>query len=97
MQVWSEILEPTEAADLSNGVKFTDDSEFLHEYEWKTVPRNITVNETVSNNGSLIGSGQNDQKSYISGMEFTVSADSTNTGREDIERQSFFTKETPSK
>ena len=85
VQVWSKILEPTEAADLGNGVKFTDDSEFLHEYEWKTVPRNITVNETVSNNGLLIGSGQNDQKSYVSGMEFTVSADSTNTGREDIE------------
>ncbi|MGN0172964.1 MAG: leucine-rich repeat protein, partial [Acutalibacteraceae bacterium] len=85
VQVWSEIFTQDEIDALDNGVKFTEASESFHQYEWKTVPRNVTVNESVSSNGSLMGSGENDQKSYVSGMKFKISADSSNTGREDID------------
>ncbi|MGN0115062.1 MAG: leucine-rich repeat protein, partial [Acutalibacteraceae bacterium] len=84
VQVWSEIFSQEEVDALGKGVKFTEAGENYHEYEWKTVPRNITVKETVSSNGSLIGGGENDLKSYVDGMKFKVAADSSNTGRDDI-------------
>lgn len=84
-QIWSEIFTQNEIDELGNGVRFTDAGEYYHEYEWKTVPRSITVDESVSGNGSLIGSGENDRKSYVDGMKFKIFADSSNTGRADID------------
>lgn len=86
VQIWSEIFTPEQIDALGNGVRFTEAGESYHEYEWKTVPRNITVKETVSSNGSLIGSGENDLKSYVNGMKFKIAADSSNTGRDDIDK-----------
>lgn len=83
-QVWSEILTSEENNALGNGVRFTEVTDKFYEYKWITVPRNITVTETVAANGSLVGSGSSQQKAYVNGMVFTVSSDTSNTGRSDI-------------
>lgn len=83
-QVWSEILTSEERNTLGNRVQFTEATDKLYKYEWNTVPRNITVTETVTDKGSLVGSGSSEQKVYANSMAFNVSSDNSNTGRDDI-------------